>query len=371
MRVLYLTLDSLQEGVGQSQVFEPAKRLVALGLVMSLTTFEKVIPEEAILSEVRVAGVNWRPLKFGRRGSLGGLERVSRLARNIPEGDVIHCRSDLPALAYRISRRKTPFVWDVRSLWADQRVALGELKPDGIQHRALRRLEEWCYRNAAGIITLTDRALVELESRYGPVSAPTIVNPTSVNLDMFNYTPMPLSPPLTLLASGSFNNFYDLEVSRRLVQALRARTAVNVIWARGRDAARRTLGFEDESCFADFNEMPNVIRQSHTGLSICRLDAGPSLAAAAPTKNAEFLASGRPIVVSEGLGDYADQVRKFGVGVVLDGTSDKQIGDCADRLLSLLQEPGLAERCRASAEIHYSLDETAQRLTNLYQQVIA
>ena len=371
VRVSFLTFDSLQEGVGRSQVLEPVKRLIDLGHPVTLVTFEKHKPSEDILSEIRASGANWLPKDFGGRGSLGGLRRVSLLSRGIPDGDVIHCRSDLPVLAYRLSGQKIPFVWDVRSLWADQRVALGELKQLGLQHRALRRLEGWCYRNAAGIVTLTDHALVELESRYGPVSVPTIVNPTSVNLDLFTYAPMPSSPPVTLLASGSYNNFYDLEASRRFVQAIRSRTEVNVIWARGRDATRRTLGFEDNSYFADFDEMPNVIRQSHAGISICRLDAGPSLRAAAPTKNAEFLASGRPIVVSEGLGDYADQVRKFGVGVVLNGTSDKQIGECADRLLSLLEEPELAERCRAFADSHYSLDETSQRLAGLYRQVIA
>jgi hypothetical protein len=49
--------------------------------------------------------------------------------------------------------------------------------------------------------------------------------------------------------------------------------------------------------------MPNLVATAHFGMAICKENTGESLAAAVPTKIGEFLASGRPLIVSKGVGD--------------------------------------------------------------------
>jgi hypothetical protein len=85
------------------------------------------------------------------------------------------------------------------------------------------------------------------------------------------------------------------------------------------------------------------------GVSICKLNAGPSLTAAMPTKIGEFLVCGRPIVVNNGLGDMDQFIEEFNVGVTLDGNPSNLKGS-ANELIELLTDPDTPYRCRAVAE---------------------
>ena len=58
--------------------------------------------------------------------------------------------------------------------------------------------------------------------------------------------------------------------------------------------------------------MRNEIAQSSFGLALCKTNIGDSLKGVMPTKIAEFLSVGRPVVVSEGIGDLEDNVLAIG-----------------------------------------------------------
>jgi glycosyltransferase involved in cell wall biosynthesis len=115
--------------------------------------------------------------------------------------------------------------------------------------------------------------------------------------------------------------------------------------------------------------MSMLIPDYSFGVSICKLDAGPSLSAAMPTKIGEFLACGRPIVVNKGLGDMDSFINEFNAGVILDGTDDNLRAGAAS-LVSLLSDPETPHRCRALAEKYFSLDVGAKRYFDIYQKML-
>jgi glycosyltransferase involved in cell wall biosynthesis len=81
----------------------------------------------------------------------------------------------------------------------------------------------------------------------------------------------------------------------------------------------------------------------------------PSKRASCPTKFAEGLASGLPVVCNRGIGDLDEIVEEEKVGVLVDGFSETAYKDATRRLGLLLQDPQLATRCRRLAESRYSL----------------
>jgi glycosyltransferase involved in cell wall biosynthesis len=105
------------------------------------------------------------------------------------------------------------------------------------------------------------------------------------------------------------------------------------------------------------------------GVSVCKLDAGPSLSAAMPTKIAEFLASGRPIVVNKGLGDMDEFLKEFEVGVTLDGTREN-LKESAYKLIDLLSDVETPQRCRDLAEKYFSMDIGASKYIQIYSQIL-
>ena len=105
-------------------------------------------------------------------------------------------------------------------------------------------------------------------------------------------------------------------------------------------------------------------------MSICKLDAGPSLSAAMPTKIGEFLACGRPIVVNKGLGDMDKFLKEFNAGVSLDGDKINLKKSAAD-LMTLVLDPETPDRCRALAEKYFSMEVSAKRYLDLYGQMLS
>lgn len=364
--VALLTVDSIQEGVGASQVLNLAKAIATRGVGIALVSMEKHAPTDELIDEVTSANIHWKALPFGRPGAAGAALRVARLAARIPKADVLHCRSDFPVASAIVANRR-PFLWDVRSLWADQRVALGGMTEKSAEYRLMRGLESRAFHSSSAITTLTENAWRVLNERYGLIRKPHAVVSTCVDLSLFIETAMPPTDPLNLMVSGTFNDYYDLDATSRFVNACRLMGPTNVSWVRSPDAPRDSLGFEDVVLSVDHSEMPRVVRTAHAGLSICRWDAGISLTAAAPTKNAEFLASGRPIVVNDGLGDYASLLTPNGAGVVLSDNSESQLLQGAGQLRELINSGQAPHRCRSVAEQHFSLRKGVDDLLDLYQ----
>jgi len=363
--VTFLTFDSVQEGVGASQISAVVRQLSEIGVDISLVSMEKQPPSSAIRSQMRSAGVDWLALPFGSFGPVGGIKRVLRLMQALPPSRLVHCRSDLPVVA--ALARRMPFVWDVRSLWSDQRVALGAISPGGSQHRALLKIESTAYRRCSAMLTLTEAVVPILENRYGTRDRPSAVIPTCVDLERFQPAPLPNRDILHVLLSGTYNDYYDLELTGDLVQALRAQQRVVVTWARRAEAGRRRLSFVDHVVSPTPGELVHLIQESHVGLSICRADAGPSLAAAVPTKIAEFLSCGRPVIVNIGLGD-CDTLAAAGVAI---WAESNQIQTAVDRINTVLENPNIEAQCRGIALRDYSLRHAGQKLAGIYEQVLS
>ena len=113
--------------------------------------------------------------------------------------------------------------------------------------------------------------------------------------------------------------------------------------------------------------MATEITAGHVGLAVCRADAGPSLRASVPTKIAEFLACGRPVVVNAGLGDMDHLLAEFACGVVVRETSDEGVQLAAEDLIELLKDPDLADRCRTLAERHFDIERGVDDLLGVYR----
>ncbi|MFZ4600205.1 MAG: hypothetical protein ACOYNN_16320, partial [Terrimicrobiaceae bacterium] len=97
--VTYLSVDSIQEGVGSSQIIPLILGLAMKGNKVCLVTFEKSKPPNELLEMISKAGVIWIVKDFGRSGALGGMIRLNSLRRSVPNSFVIHGRSDIATAA--------------------------------------------------------------------------------------------------------------------------------------------------------------------------------------------------------------------------------------------------------------------------------
>jgi glycosyltransferase involved in cell wall biosynthesis len=96
----------------------------------------------------------------------------------------------------------------------------------------------------------------------------------------------------------------------------------------------------------------------------------PSKRASCPTKFAEALASGLPVVCNRGIGDLDDIVEREGVGILVDGFSETAYSVAVRRLKGLLEDPDVSKRCRRLAETRYSLDLGVDAYRGLYTELL-
>ena len=118
--ISYLTTDSLEEGVGSSQILPLVVKLAERGLKVNLLTFEKASPRLETQDLLKKFGIFWNPREFGNRGAFAGIDRLHKIYKQMPEARVFHARSDIPAVAALISKQG-PVLWDVRGLWSDHK----------------------------------------------------------------------------------------------------------------------------------------------------------------------------------------------------------------------------------------------------------
>ena len=362
----YATVDSLSEGVGSSQIAPLMEKLANHGMKINLLTFEKETPPDSLVERMRKASVEWIQIPFGNNGPLGGLTRTLQLAKLLPDSEITHARSDFPAVAARFSGQDR-ILWDVRSLWADQRRFIEESRLKRSLLSLYSPFEKLACNSAIAMSTLTQAVVPVLEDRHKHLPGLRTVVPTSVDLDRFKFSPI-MPSKLKGLFSGTYNKYYDLELSFKFIQALKNIANHEIDWAKPKESHTNFLNAGESFVFSvNQPEMANVISRYSFGISICKENAGLSLKAAMPTKIAEFLAVGRPIVVNAGLGDCDEIFRESGIGVIISQHDDLELK--ALELMSLVSDKDTPNRCRQAAEKHFGWDFGVRQYLNIYKEM--
>ena len=364
--ICYVSHDSLAEGIGMSQIRPLVKCLAKTGWKVSLVTMEKNRPPNELVSEMRECGVDWRILEFGRRGVIAGGMRFLRLLLRIPNADLYHCRGDLSALSVTLKRK--PFLWDVRGLWGEQKFVIGSIRKTKVTTSIFRALEWIAARNASSVSVLASPLINVLESRNGKLPQIQAIIPTCVDLDLFKFVPI-LPEVNTILLSGVFNDYYDVNRMSQIINHLKKDMNFRVIWCKGAEADREKLNVcEDQVRIRKQSEMPAEIAESSLGMAICKTSAGISLRGVMPTKVGEFLAVGRPVIVSQGMGDLDEMINNHRVGLVY--KEGDEVADLARGLSALFSDPQLSYRCRFVAEQYFDMKEAALKYQAIYNKML-
>ena len=89
-----------------------------------------------------------------------------------------------------------------------------------------------------------------------------------------------------------------------------------------------------------------------------------------PTKIAEYLASGLPVITNAGVGDLDDLIAEDNVGVILDAFNRESYRRALEGIKVLSLDRGIAERCRESARRRFDMAGVGGvRYRRLYRRV--
>lgn len=378
-RVFYVSYDGIGEPLGRSQVLAYLSRL-ALSYDITLFSFEKPDADMTALGiELREQRIAWRPLRYHKRPPVlstlldvivGWRALVRAAAEARPE--IVHVRSYVPALIALWARPWTTdaLLFDIRGFWADERVEGGIWPANRFLYRTLYRIAKWCesrfFARARAVVALTHASVPYIRELARRPDLAVEVIPTCVDLDRF----IPMSPGATgpqLTWCGSIGTWYRFDLVPALVRATGLQLQV---LTRQSDLAESLLdGVQASVRSLTHDEVPRALRSGDVGLSLCA--SSFSKIASAPTRFAEYLAAGMPVVVTTGVGDVAAIVEQYGVGVVLRGEDDEAMRDAAARLRLLLADAGLSKRCRMVARKLFDVEAGSRSYATLYDRLLA
>lgn len=393
-RVLYVSYDGALDPLGRSQVVPYVEGLAARGHRFHLMTFEKPLrwndasARGAMQERLARSEIRWHPLPYHKSPPVAGTAwdlaaGVRRATRIRAEHglDLVHARSypsTLIAHAMR-SRHGTPYLFDMRGFYPEERVDGGLWAPAGPLFQVAKRLEAMFLRDAGGVVTLTEASLPVLGGlmeRSGS-RAPVRVIPTSVDLERFAPAPA-RREEFTLAYFGSIGTWYLLDemlvLGRAFLDAVPRGRLLFVVNSEGAEVAERarSAGIPQDRLeirSVPHEEVPAAVSGAHATFFLIK--PAPSKVSSAATKFGESLALGIPVLVNRGVGDSARVVEQEGVGAVVEAFHPAAYRDAVERLMALAREPGVAARCRAAAEGRYDLAKAVDAYDALYRAILA
>lgn len=398
IKALYICYFGIGEPLVETQVVAYMRELAKNGVEVSLLTFEPLRPsreeEKEIHARLSRQGIEWHWLKYHKRispvatawdifrGVLFARRFIASRQPDILHGRV-HVATLMGALARRLTRHRPKLLFDIRGFFPEEYVDGGVWPANGWLYRTAKRVETWLLKESDGFVVLTKKARDILFSAEH--AKPVAVIPCCVEMERFASLnddhrremreKLGLNGRRVLVYVGSFGGWYLTDEMFEFLAAARAadpNVFVMVLTQRNTEAARakaRAAGIAEGDFLVTSvhpAELPAYLNAADAGVSFIK--PSYSKQASSPTKIAEYLAAGLPIIANAGVGDVDVLITGHRVGVLIERFDE-------DAYLSALHElQGLGdvgERCRKTARDEFDLRSVgAERYLRLYQDLL-
>jgi glycosyltransferase involved in cell wall biosynthesis len=394
MKLLYLSYTGLAEPLGVSQVLGYLTRLAKTHQI-TLVTVEKPadLADRALIAERRqvcdAAGIRWIPLRYHHRPRLLAtawdlLVLTGTALREAVSGkaDIIHARAYIPCFVAVLigALTRTPFIFDTRAFWPEELISAGRLKRGSLLHQAIVGMERLCMRRAAGIVLLTRAAADHLRARDpGLTAGKDIVSiPTCADLARFHPSAAARSTgPLRIGSVGTvLSGWFRVDLLFACFREIRRIAPDTVFSILSRDDPDRIRALATEHGFDAADMEITALAPAAVAPRVRTFDAlamffrsDASKLASCPTRMAEALGSGVPVICNGGIGDVRAIVSDHRVGMLVD--AEEHMAAAVAGLDRVLADPNLPDRCRRTAEDLFSTDAGARDYDALYARIIA
>ncbi len=351
-RVLYISYNGMLDPLGQSQVIPYLKELSRAGVQFTLLSFERpqaftregVEKCAALQRELAASGIDWHWLRYHQTPSLpatgydvwAGIRYGSRLVQR-KQIEMVHARSHIPAtIALRLKRRfGVKMIFDVRGLMAEEYADAGHWRKDSLPYRITKAVEGRALAAADGVVTLTEKiwpVMNRWDSLRNHRMAHEVV-PCCADLELFCFSPddrlrrrveLGLQDRFVIVYSGSIDGWYLTEsMADFFVTMRKQRHSAHFLWLTPTRHERihelmskRGVGASDYTVLASApRDVPSYLSAGDAGLAFIKPCF--SKLASSPTKYAEYLGCGLPLIINEGVGDSDVLVTREKVGALV------------------------------------------------------
>lgn len=402
-KILYITYDGLTDPLGQSQILPYLSGLSKEGYQFTILSFEKKDRfgklEATIRKITTAANIRWVPLRFTSRPPVLSkmydrmrLKRKALVLHRQYRFDMIHCRGYISAEAGLAIKRKfgIKFFFDMRGFWADEKKDGGAWPQHNFLFRRVyrhyKKKEAQFIKETDCIVSLTEagkREIVKWPSYNDAV--PLQVIPCCADMNVFSL----IKPgdkqagrqmlgldenDLVISYLGSVGSWYMLNEMLEFFSVMKEKysnakflfithSPFSLILSK---LGKYNLSGKDILLTeAERHEVPLYVKASDINVSFIR--PVYSKLSSSPTKLAEVMAMGIPVIVNGGVGDVQEVVEKSKAGIVINDFTKETYKNIVDRIPALLQTDRSA--VRQSIEPLFSLHHGIELYSKAYKEV--
>ena len=406
---LYICYFGLREPLVQTQVIPYLKQILKDNIKVSLLTFEPSFKKSWTAEQIEVErkklseqGISWYCLPYHKSPSvpatiydiIKGTYFAVRLSRR-EKVDVFHTRVNVPALMGAIAKTFSggKMIFDIRSFFPEEYADSGIWKQDGLIYKTVKGIEKWTFKKTDGFVTVTEKAREILfpesvETGFDKFGRPVEVIPCSIDPERFAAAErldreairreMNLSGRRVLVYIGSFGGWYLTdEMIRFFAQAHRqdSSTYTMIITQSDTEMVKQKLVAQGIA-ETDFlvkkvppGEVPKYLKAADAAISFIKKCY--SKQSSSPTKVAEYLVSGLPVISNSGIGDVDALTLGEKVGIILNGFSEKDYAEALTEIDKLLKDENLSAHCRIVAHQKFNVEQVAGKsYRRLYQRLL-
>jgi glycosyltransferase involved in cell wall biosynthesis len=334
--------------------------------------------------QLAMEGIAWFYLPYHKRPSVpatlydivAGARYAAKLVRR-HKIDVIHARSHVPAMMGALVKRWTGarLIFDIRGFLPEEYVDAGLWPAGGIVYRAVKATERWLLSSADAFVVLTERAREILFAGYADTDSqgrPIEVIPCCMDAERFKSSDTETAEDVrrelnlvgrrVIVYLGALGGWYLTdEMAAFLATAHRQDpNTFSLILTQSQPemiaGPLRTLGVSDKDYLIRRlapADVPRYLRAADFSLSFIKTCY--SKQASSPTKIAEALASGLPIVSNSGIGDLDVMIEKDKVGAIVREFNEAAYLQALSVVDAMRQTGQVAARCRATAANRFDL----------------
>ncbi|MBK5285435.1 MAG: glycosyltransferase, partial [Bacteroidia bacterium] len=360
-KILYISYDGMTDPLGQSQVIPYIIGLSKKGYSFHLISCEKPVnfssQEYYIRNLLEENNIVWHPLPYTKSppvlSTLLDIFRIKRKAIRLHRKEnfsLIHCRSYIAALIGLAMKKKygTKFIFDMRGLWADERVegGLWNLKNPLYKfvYNYFKKKERQFLSKADYTISLTHSGKEEMHS-WKTISnqpVPVEVIPCCVDTSLFSpdnisnesverfRSEMKLSKSHFVISYlGATGTWYLLdEMMLFFKHLLKTKPEAKFLFITPENPETILNSAKSKSVSAEKiiirkaarNDVPALMSLSNVSVFFYR--SAYCNIARSPTKLAEALALGIPVICNSNVGDTDSLVLSTQTGIVVNNFSE-------------------------------------------------
>jgi glycosyltransferase involved in cell wall biosynthesis len=393
--------------LGQSQVIPYLRELSTQGVRFTLLSYEREVaftPEgiercRELKQTLAAHDIEWHYLRYHKSPSLpatmydmaAGVRFGASIMRR-HKIKMIHARGYIPA-AIALTLKKmfgVKMIFDIRGLMGEEYVDAAHWSPGSFYYRSTKLMERKALAATDGIVTLTHKlwpVIREWDGLRGRRINRQVI-PCCTDLERFAFreddrlqrrAELGLDGRFVVVYSGSIGSWYLSDMMADLFLALlKQRPDAHFLWLTQGDPEliKNLIRVRaiDESQYTIKSVQPVEVGSylSASDMGIAFFKPGLSKLATSPTKVAEYLACGLPVIMNAGIGDSDALVTEEGAGALVEDFTPEAYEKAIETVLAQLEDvAGNRRRMRDVALRLFDVTGVGlSRYAKLYEDVL-